>query len=325
MNIDVVIIGGSLAGAACARELQRLGVEAVAFERDTFPRGKVCGGFLSPGAVACLEALGILSEIRAAGATNVDHARIRSDDEQFEIPFPQPGLGISRNTLDAIQAKHSAVQQGIAVRDTRKTDGGFQLHTSAGPVRAAVLIDAAGKLSRFTPRKTAPEFGVQYFEPEPRGSALDFWFFKDGYGGAVTVEGGQSNFCFLIKKDALPRYLSKPNRLVTGPIAYDHVPGDVIAIGDAAGMIDPFCGEGMHHALDSGITAARIVARGLRDGRAYDRIRQDYQSESTRRWSHKRWIGKHMRSGVSRPKLVRFAVGLNPDWFLARLWARIPA
>jgi flavin-dependent dehydrogenase len=211
------------------------------------------------------------------------------------------------------------------VRDIRKSDSGFDVETSAGRVKAAVLIDAAGKLSRFTTRKTAPEFGVQYFEPEPRGSALDFWFFKDGYGGAVTVEGGQSNFCFLIKKDALSRYLSKPNRLVTGPITYDRVPGDVIAIGDAAGMIDPFCGEGMHHALDSGITAARIVARGLRDGLPYDHIRQMYEAEWSRRWSHKRWIGKSMRWGVSRPKLVRLAVGFNPDWFLGRLWARIPA
>jgi Dehydrogenases (flavoproteins) len=90
-------------------------------------------------------------------------------------------------------------------------------------------------------------------------------------------------------------------------------------------MIDPFCGEGMHHALDSGITAARIVARGLQQGRPYQRIRRDYESESTRRWSRKRWIGKYIRSGVSRPKLVRLAVGFNPGWFLERLWAKIPA
>ena len=325
MDIDVVVVGGSLAGAACARELQRLGIDAAAFDRDTFPRRKVCGGFLSPGAVDCLDQLNVLNAVRAAGAINVDHARICTEDHEFDIPFPRPGLGISRNALDSILAKHSAIQQGIAVRDIRQIDSGFELQTSVGPLKAAVLIDAAGKLSRFTARKAAPEFGVQYFEPEPRGSALDFWFFKDGYGGAVTVEGGQSNFCFLIKKDALPRYLSKPNRLVTGPIAYDRVPGNVIAIGDAAGMIDPFCGEGMHHALDSGITAARIVARGIRDGLPYARIRQNYQAEWARRWSRKRWIGKSMRSGVSRPKLVRLAVGFNPGWFLERLWARIPA
>jgi flavin-dependent dehydrogenase len=57
---DVVVIGGSLAGAACARELARLGIDAVAFESDHFPRPKVCGGFVSPGGVDCLEQLGVL-------------------------------------------------------------------------------------------------------------------------------------------------------------------------------------------------------------------------------------------------------------------------
>src|SRR5207247_826016 len=99
----------------------------------------------------------------------------------------------------------------------------------------------------------------------------------DGYGGAVSIEGGHSNFCFLIKKDALGRYLSSPDRLWTGPLAYDRVPGNVIAIGDAAGMIDPFCGEGMHHAFDSGITAARVVAHGLKNSRTYAEIQQAYE------------------------------------------------
>ena len=54
-RVDVVVIGGSLAGAACVRELWRSGIDAVAFERDSFPREKVCGGFLSPGAVDLLQ------------------------------------------------------------------------------------------------------------------------------------------------------------------------------------------------------------------------------------------------------------------------------
>src|SRR6185295_8548015 len=117
------------------------------------------------------------------------------------------------------------------------------VETSAGRFRAAAIVDAAGKLSRFTRRVAAPEFGVQFVENESRDGTMDFWFFEDGYGGAVSVEGGRSNFCFLIRKPALWRYVSKPGRLVTGPLAYGRVPGNVIAIGDAAGMIDPFCGE----------------------------------------------------------------------------------
>jgi len=74
-HIDVVIIGGSLAGAACARELARQGIDAVAFDRDRFPRDKVCGGFLSPGAVDLLDELDVLEAVQ--NETLESHSRSR--------------------------------------------------------------------------------------------------------------------------------------------------------------------------------------------------------------------------------------------------------
>src|SRR5262249_49322823 len=162
-----------------------------------------------------------------------------------------PALGISRSALDHIIALAAPVQEETIVENAAENDDGFIVTTNREKVRARVVVDAAGKLSRFTTREAAPEFGVQYLEDGTRGSGRDFWFFKDGYGGAVTVEGDRSNFCFLINKEAIAQYLSKPGRLVTGPLAYNRTGGAAIAIGDAAGMIDPFCGEGIHHALDS--------------------------------------------------------------------------
>src|SRR2546428_7114868 len=97
---DVVIVGGSLAGAACARELERQGIDAVALERDRFPRRKVCGGFLSSGAVDCVGRLGLLDEVLKAGAVEVSSARVRVDNLEVEIPLERPGLGISRSALD---------------------------------------------------------------------------------------------------------------------------------------------------------------------------------------------------------------------------------
>ena len=38
---------------------------------------------------------------------------------------------------------------------------------------------------------------------------MDFWFFADGYGGTVGIEANRSNSCFLIRRDALPRYVGK--------------------------------------------------------------------------------------------------------------------
>jgi flavin-dependent dehydrogenase len=89
-------------------------------------------------------------------------------------------------------------------------------------------------------------------------------------------------------------------------------------------MIDPFCGEGIHHALDSAITAGRVVAHGLRRKGTYAEMRQAYELEWSRRWSAKRLIAGLLRRAVQRPALVGRGIAWNPHWFLDRLWDRIP-
>jgi flavin-dependent dehydrogenase len=316
---DVVIIGGSLAGAACARQLAALDIDAAAFERDRFPRAKVCGGFVSPGGVDCLERLGVLGEVRDAGAVDVRSARIRMGSVEVDVPFERPGLGISRSALDRIVAG-SLVNEGWAVSRVARTDDGFVVSGAGFEVSCSVVVDAAGKLSRFSPKRREEEFGIQYTEDEARGQVLDFWFFEDGYGGAVSVEGGRSNFCFLINKDKLPQYAKRQPCLVTGPLAYDRLPGDYIAVGDAAGMVDPFCGEGMRHALDSGMLAANVIARGIRSGLGYDGMRREYELEWHSRWGWKRALGAGLRRALKHQKLSRTALRFSPAWFWNRLW-----
>ena len=224
-SIDVAIIGGSLAGAACVRELTRGGIDAVAIERDRFPREKVCGGFLSPGAVVILEEMNLLGTLRSAGAEVIRSARVRTAQVEVEIPFLRPGLGVSRRTLDTVLADHGAVEHGNVQSVTPISNGRFRIRMNEGDeIETRIVIDAAGKLSRFGHLQTSPQFGVQFYDSEPRGNVdvdvMDFWFFPDGYGGTVRVEGNRSSGCFLIRRDALPRYVGKPGCQVTGPVAY---------------------------------------------------------------------------------------------------------
>jgi flavin-dependent dehydrogenase len=312
----VIVIGGSLAGAACVRELVRRGIDAIALERDRFPRRKVCGGLLSPGAVEGIRRLGLLDAVLGAGAVAVQSARVRAGSVEVEIPFERPGLGISRDALDEIFARESRVQEGCMVSDVRRCDHGFVVDG----VSCTAVIDASGKLGRFTKRRPAEEFGIQYVQSQPQSNMLDFWFFEEGYGGSVSVEGGRSNYCFLLKKEALPRYIGRPGRpdcLVTGPLAYDRLPGQFIAIGDATGMLDPFCGEGMRHAIDTGVSAARAVADGIRRRASYEEIKWRYESEWERRWTVKRAAGSTLRR-----LRKRFGAGLRlaPSWLVNRIW-----
>ena len=316
MRHDVIVIGGSLAGAACVRELNRYGIDAVALERDRFPRAKVCGGFVSPGAVKCLEQLGILDNVRTEGAVEISSARVNIVRNSIDIPFERPGLGISRSVLDDVVARSTSVLQRCPVREVKVERSSFRVDDIA----CSAVIDASGKLSRFTKRPPVDEFGIQYFGTRSSGNILEFSFFEGGYGGTVSIEGDRSNSCFLVKRDALGRYLDREDCLVTGPLSYERMAGEFIAIGDAAGMVDPFCGEGMRHALETGILAARVVAKGIDDGIGYQEMKRRYEAAYKHRWAARKALGAMIRRLVWRRRAFASLLRATPAWLLNRMW-----
>ena len=313
---DVVIIGGSLAGASCAMALRGEGIDVGVFEREQFPREKVCGEFLSPGSLRGLDRLGVLDNVLAAGAVPVDRGRVRAGGRTIEIPFPAPALGFSRERLDALLAGRAGVEHGCPVESVRRDGGGFVTELS-GPsgsrfeVSSKVVVDAAGKLSRFTRRLPSSQYGVGYHEEGGNGSVLDFEFFDGGYGGSVSVEGDRTNSCFLVDRDQVERFRRKGGCVVTGRVAYRRVGGEYLAIGDAAGMVDPFCGEGMRHALESGLLAAEVVGDGLDSGRGYDDTRRRYDAAWRAAWSRKRALASALRSILASPRMSNSAFALG--------------
>ena len=52
---DVVVVGSGPAGSMAAHQLASRGLEVVLLERQAFPRWKVCGACLSPGAQEVLQ------------------------------------------------------------------------------------------------------------------------------------------------------------------------------------------------------------------------------------------------------------------------------
>ena len=55
-SCDVLIAGGGPAGSSCAWQLRSAGLDVVILDKETFPRNKVCGGWITP---AVLEELAI--------------------------------------------------------------------------------------------------------------------------------------------------------------------------------------------------------------------------------------------------------------------------
>ncbi|MGH9566287.1 MAG: FAD-dependent oxidoreductase, partial [Candidatus Angelobacter sp.] len=54
---DLIVVGGGPAGCACAITAARSGARVLLLEKETFPRHKVCGEFVSPESVRLLAAL----------------------------------------------------------------------------------------------------------------------------------------------------------------------------------------------------------------------------------------------------------------------------
>ena len=67
MSPDVLIAGAGPAGSIAALLLARAGVRVRLLDRATFPRDKLCGDTLNPGALDILRRLGIATDIERAG------------------------------------------------------------------------------------------------------------------------------------------------------------------------------------------------------------------------------------------------------------------
>jgi flavin-dependent dehydrogenase len=86
-------------------------------------------------------------------------------------------------------------------------------------------------------------------------------------------------------------------------------------------MVDPFCGEGMRHALETGILAAQVVARGIRRAAGYEEMKADYESAYKQRWSIRLSLGAMIRRLVWHRRVFRPALRATPAWLVNRLWS----
>src|SRR5690606_12473915 len=97
----VSVIGGGLAGTADARKFASGGWPVHIIERDTFPRNKLCGEFLSGESRWLLKELGCLDKLLRHDPPEIRQARFISRRGRILVAqLPTPAIGISRRLLD---------------------------------------------------------------------------------------------------------------------------------------------------------------------------------------------------------------------------------
>ncbi len=156
---DAVVVGAGPAGSATAARLAASGLSVALLDRARFPRPKPCAEYVSPGAVAALERLGVLPAVLAARPQRLRGMRIVAPGGEFEGAFlAGVGLALPRARLDQRLAEFAVARgaqwfEGARFEGfTRERDGTLSLRgRQAGrhlAFRTDLLIGADGLNSR---------------------------------------------------------------------------------------------------------------------------------------------------------------------------------
>jgi flavin-dependent dehydrogenase len=126
---DVLIVGAGPAGSCAGLVLARAGARVRIVDRATFPRDKLCGDTVNPGALARLRALGVAGEVEARGLAVGGMLLTGERGVAVDGRYPDGvcGRAILRRDLDWILLQHAVaagcqVDEGVHVRHARVDD-----------------------------------------------------------------------------------------------------------------------------------------------------------------------------------------------------------
>ena len=162
MTLAAVVVGAGPAGSVAALVLARAGVNVRLIDGSRFPRDKLCGDTLNPGALSILDRLGIGHRVRALAIPIT--GMIVTGPGGAIVPCDYPdglaGAAISRRDLDVVLLE-AAVAAGVdfvpstRVRGALRADGvarvaGVRVGQTSGErsMPARVVIAADGRRSR---------------------------------------------------------------------------------------------------------------------------------------------------------------------------------
>ncbi len=126
----------------------------------------------------------------------------------------------------------------------------------------------------------------------------------------------KKDFHAFFNKNPLLKNVKKPKRIQGHLIPYGGIVKNpqakrVMVVGDAAGFVDPFLGEGIHHALMSGKFAAEVTAKAIKTGKENDpRLLAEYKNKCFHHFGKDFRHAVRLRELFLNPRLYRHIIAL---------------
>ena len=210
---DVIIVGGGLAGLSLSILMARKQYKVLVLEKDSYPRHRVCGEYISNESLAFLTDLGL--QLNSLDLPQIDTLQVTDTfGNEVIANLPQGGFGISRFLLDAELAK-LAINTGVELLTKTRVDDIvydedlFNVTSKNNTYTARLVAGTWGKKSNLDVKwgrsfvmdknKSLTNFmsikyHIKYNWPVNR---IGLHNFNDGYCGISKIEDGKCCLCYL--------------------------------------------------------------------------------------------------------------------------------
>ncbi len=346
-KFDLIVVGAGPAGTAAAARAAAGGMRTLIIERAHFPRHKVCGDCLNPGAWEVLDELGASARIAALPSVAlrwVDFVALSGRRIRFPLPKTgRPELGLSRQLLDAALLEH-AVSAGAelwAGEPVTAVSPSWEVSTPTRRAGARFLVAADGRNStvarllgenpRLRPERIA--WQTHFVARSTPHVALELH--PHGYAGLATIGDGLMNLCLvgrpheagLLRQQASARFgLPADHRWFSiAPLSREAVrprSDRLLYVGDAGRVVEPFTGEGILYALKTGLLAGGAVLEVAGRGGS---LQAWYAPRAECAYAGRLWINWLARQAVLHPRWASVGLACLRRWPspLRRLTAKV--
>jgi len=347
-NWDVIVVGAGPAGAVAAYMLARQGRDVLLLDKATFPRHKVCGGCLSGAALKTLAAIGLGEVPKQLGGIKTDRFELTAGGQHITLPLDSgmsvSRAAFDQAVVQRAVAQGATFLDGTAAEFDSASGDLITIRAADQNLSARILLAAdglCGSLLRtcgnHAPRIARDAYmGVSAVVPAPPNDnslgTIRMHCAAGGYVGVTHVEDGNLNIAAALSPE-LVRERGGPGAAVDAifqasgaqtsfSISDDRWRGigkltrhrrklgdhRLLILGDAAGYVEPFTGEGMAWAISSAIAVSEIA----------DQAMDHWSDDTVHQWArtHRRIIAGRQRwcrlitTMLRRPTLTSWAIRL---------------